>query len=676
MTHRQCVILQGNLEWCLDSSKSLLADFDDNTIISLSNYTDNDFLSLSQKQAKQQLGKEFDVVIFDATTELNPDSLGAMMGTIKQGGVLILWLSADDTSVWLQRFKRISAVFSEQHSNFNIVQKGQELPQLSIAEAQPQLNETYLTDDQRKAVEAINKVVHGHRRRPLVLSADRGRGKSASLGIAAGQLLNEGKQTILVTAPSLAVAKTVFDHACRLLPDAEYATGLITLNNAEIRFIAPDALIESDLKADLLMVDEAAAIPASILEELLQKYARVVFSTTLHGYEGTGRGFAIRFQNILDQKTPDWRSYRMETPIRWADDDMLEDFSFQSLLMNASPVSDEFINDAELNDCQIEQIDCRQLLDDEQSLIELFGLMVLAHYRTRPSDLKMLLDREDITLIVARYRGHIVASVWLVNEGELGDELSQAIYEGKRRVKGHLLPQSLLAHAGVESAGLLKYQRVVRIAVHPAIQQRNIGQALLDYSLKQAQLKAIDVIGTSFAMDDELIDFWAKSAFELVKLGVHRDDVSGSHALMMLQAVSEQGAIVMNAAKYRFQQQWFHLLHNQFKQLSAAYVVKISQLLDAQNEYSSTEDKREIEAFAYHQRGYEFSQVALWRWLSQQVATTEFSELSPQQQALCVKSLLQHQSWLEIAKDLGFSGKNQAVLALRESIVTLLESNN
>ncbi|PHS22996.1 MAG: tRNA cytosine(34) acetyltransferase TmcA [Methylophaga sp.] len=670
---RQCVILEGDAQWCLTSSLSLLAGFENSNTILLSSEADNNFLTISQKQALHYLGKEFDAVIFDALEEFNSDSLGAIIGTIRQGGVLIIWLKDQQDSLWLQRFKRIAKEFEQQHANFNIIQQRQALPQLSLPEVQQPSNEIYFTEDQQQAVEAIKRVVHGHRRRPLVLSADRGRGKSASLGIAAAQLLAEGKQNILVTAPSLSIAETVFEHAARLLPDANCSAGLLSFNKAELRFIAPDALIESDLKADLVLVDEAAAIPASMLERLLQKYSRLVFATTLHGYEGTGRGFAVRFQKILDKKTADWHSYRMATPIRWADDDMLEAFSFQSLLLNAVPVADDLIADAEIEQCQIALLDKKQLMDDEQSLSELFGLMVLAHYRTRPSDLQMLLDRDDITLIVVRYRGHIIASAWLVNEGELDVELSQAVYEGKRRLKGHLLPQSLLAHAGIMSAGSLRYQRVVRVAVHPAVQLRNIGQELLSYCVKQATENGFDIIGTSFAMTDNLISFWDKSAFEFVRLGIHRDEVSGSHSVMMLRALSDEGKAIVEAAKQRFQQHWPHLLQRQFDQLAADQVLQLSQLLGAPNTELKDSDKQEIIAFAYGQRGYEFSQVTMWKWLSQQVTNPKFLILSHQQQSLCVQSLLQNRPWADIAKNMGYVGKTQAVTALREAIATLIK---
>ncbi|NOQ81458.1 MAG: DUF1726 domain-containing protein, partial [Methylophaga sp.] len=434
MQQRQCVILQGNREWCLMASETLLADYELGQTLWLAGNAPERAVSTSQKKAQFQLGKEFDAVVFDALDEFNPDSFGAIAGTVKQGGALIIYLDTDNqTSLFMQRFMQVVTEFEQHHEHFQIIHQGQDLISLS----QPELFQTseriVLTDDQQQAVKALLKVVHGHRRRPLVLSADRGRGKSSSLGVAAAQLLNEGKKTILVTAPSLATVEAVFEHARRLLANAESSAGLISMDNAEIRFVAPDVLIESRQKADLLLVDEAAAIPASMLEKLLQKYSRIVFSTTLHGYEGTGRGFAVRFQKILDKQTPNWHHYRMETPIRWSENDSLEAFSFESLLLDASPVNDEVVIDANIEQCHFECIDRKTLINNEQDLRELFGLMVLAHYRTRPSDLQMMLDRDDVSVYVMRYQGHIVASAWLVAEGELDDELSANIHAGKRR---------------------------------------------------------------------------------------------------------------------------------------------------------------------------------------------------------------------------------------------------
>lgn len=60
----------------------------------------------------------------------------------------------------------------------------------------------------------------------------------------------------------------------------------------KFRFIAPDALLASDEQADWLVVDEAAAIPAPLLYQLVSRFPRTLLTTTVQGYEGTGRGFA------------------------------------------------------------------------------------------------------------------------------------------------------------------------------------------------------------------------------------------------------------------------------------------------------------------------------------------------------------------------------------------------
>ena len=119
--------------------------------------------------------------------------------------------------------------------------------------------------------------------------------------MAASQLIGQGKQ-VLLTAPSRATVESVFKHAKN--PPA---------------FFAPDDLLQTLPEGDVLLVDEAAAIPVPLLLQMLEHYPRCVFSTTLHGYEGSGRGFALRFQKQLDVRAPGWHAIRLHQPIRWAE---------------------------------------------------------------------------------------------------------------------------------------------------------------------------------------------------------------------------------------------------------------------------------------------------------------------------------------------------------------------
>ena len=677
MQQRQYIVLIGEREWGLSSTHTLLQSVNNDHCLIISNEADALIdlgLTRSQKQAQSQLGKEFDSVVFDALSSFNPDSFAAVMGTVKAGGCFILMLPTEQTkSVFLQRFMQISQQFEQQSSSFHTIQQGQDLPVLSTPQHAKDLpvQSTYITEEQHTAVEAILKVVRGHRRRPLVLSSDRGRGKSASLGIAAAELLRSGKQQIIVTAPSLATVDTLFEHAGRCLPEADKQSGLIRLNKAEIKFIAPDALIAADINADLVLVDEAAAIPTSMLTQLLNRYSRLVFSTTLQGYEGTGLGFALRFQTILDQQTPNWRQYQMTTPIRWAADDHLEAFSFQSLLLNAQAVDDALLTDFQAEQSQFEQLDQQQLAHNEQDLTALFGLMVLAHYRTRPSDLQMLLDRDDMSIYVIRYQGHIVATAWLVNEGGLDEQLAADIYSGQRRLKGHLLPQSLLAHAGITDAGSLHYQRVIRIAVHPAIQRQGLGKTLINTLTEQLHKQGVDILGTSFGLGDNVLAFWHDMGFKAVRLGTHRDEVSGNHSVMMLQGLSEQGQQLVTASQQRFADQWPHLLSQQFSDLSVDSVIALSQMMPVKEQVLSDYDQSDITAFADQQRPYESSQVALWHHLKTKLCQPEFMQLTDVQQAVIVMKVMQQRANIEIVKQLKLQGKSHIVTTLREALQRL-----
>jgi tRNA(Met) cytidine acetyltransferase len=67
------------------------------------------------------------------------------------------------------------------------------------------------------------------------------------------------------------------------------------------------------MRASWLIVDEAAAIPGPLLRQLVTRFPRTLLTTTVQGYEGTGRGFLLKFCASFHL-----RQFSLLDPIRWA----------------------------------------------------------------------------------------------------------------------------------------------------------------------------------------------------------------------------------------------------------------------------------------------------------------------------------------------------------------------
>ncbi len=669
MEQRRCVVLQGDDVWQKSICPRLLSRFNSDNIIEIAGsqnavYSD---ASLTYSQAKSLIGQEYDVVIFHLAGDVSADSLGIVVGTIRAGGVLVLCLQeVQAAGRWLQRFMTLTQSYVSSGPVFYCLNPSDPIPALSP----PSHVEMTTTAEQLEAIKAVQKVVTGHRRRPLVITADRGRGKSAALGMAAAELLRQGKSQIIVTAPSLSAAKMVFEHAARVLCDAEVSTSKIVYQGKTIVFMAPDALLASNCDADLVIVDEAAAIPSAILSTLLSRYSRLVFASTLHGYEGTGRGFAVRFYGELERQTPDWQHCKLTSPIRWRRDDVLEKWSFDVLLLDADPVNHEQVLSASITDAYCERLSAEQLLNDESLLRHVFGLMVLAHYRTRPSDLQILLDQPGMQIDVLRIDGMVIGCAWSVSEGELAADLSQAVYRGERRISGHLLPQSLLAHTGLPHAGQYRYQRIIRLAIHPSIQRQGLGLRLVKAMLEKWTDR--DLVGVSFAADSAMLTFWQQCGFKLVRLGVQRDEVSGAYAAIMLQARSDDGDNLLVQACTAFGEQWDDLVAMQFKTLSPTLVTSISQSLTQQPIRITKRERGDITRFAQAKAGYAFCQTSIRHYVRQAVRQAIWLQLDDATQSLLVQRVLQGKTIPDVVATLSLTGKAQLDNHLRQAIAQLI----
>ena len=143
-----------------------------------------------------------------------------------------------------------------------------ETPSLTIPQIPKQSFRIETTPDQEQLIYRLVRFGQGRRRRPLVVTADRGRGKSAALGMAAAELLKKGRQEIVVTAPSKQNVDTLFRHARDALSDQldqASAGTLTTRSGARLRSVPVRELLASRPEAEVVPVDEAAALPATLL---------------------------------------------------------------------------------------------------------------------------------------------------------------------------------------------------------------------------------------------------------------------------------------------------------------------------------------------------------------------------------------------------------------------------
>ena len=514
---RQCQVIEGEQGACFRQVRALLAQTDELTCVWVSSHPDIS-KAIPAKKVHTLLGQAFDCVVFDAHSGLDVNAFAAVLGTLRGGGML--YLLTPPLSDWSHfadpDYRRFTPyLYSSEHIKGRFLQRFIAL--LRDYQTQPLPMQTSINTalvEQAMVVETLVSATQ-----PVILTADRGRGKSAALGMAASQLLAQGL-TVLLTAPAKATVVSVMQHA-PLAP----------------RFIAPDELLQTLPPAAVLLVDEAAAIPLPLLMQMLVHYPRCVFATTIHGYEGSGRGFALRFQQWLKQQYPHRLTLRLTQPMRWAVNDPLEAFVNRVLLLDTEPVQPQCLEGA----VSYHHIQRDNLVHNEALLRQIFGLLVAAHYQTRPSDLRQLLDAPALSVHVLRQGKQVVAVALLSREGGLDATLTAAIHAGTRRPHGHLVPQTLTFHAQMAGAAELVCERVMRIAVHPACQSQGFGSQLLEHLLGFASQNTADYLSVSYAYTPALQRFWDKAGLVVARVGLRKDTASGSHSVVQIKPLSARG---------------------------------------------------------------------------------------------------------------------------------------
>ncbi|MDP7593791.1 MAG: GNAT family N-acetyltransferase [Litorilituus sp.] len=693
LSERRLVVLVGDDEW----AASLLEYSGVLTCKDLSSprcfvYGDSSFIkpTIAMKRFRDKLGSESDFVIF-ADSQVNIDALAALSGTLVAGGLLFLVIPDNNViekSNFLQRFFRL---ISETCSHIVIEKNNPKLKQeknkeiiKSTTEQNVFLPYQCITQEQVLAVEAIMKVVTGKRKQPFVLTADRGRGKSSALAIACAQLLEKaGKDNLLhivVTAADYNSLDVFFNQLSVSLPTADFINNQFVSKYGLVEFIAVDQLIKQEIKASLVLIDEAAGIPVYLLEQLVLKYHRMVFASTVHGYEGAGRGFTLKFKQKLDVICPKWRQLHMHQPIRYRDNDPLEHLIFDACLLNADlkHLSLTSMNNAKLtlDSLMFQCIDAKTLVENEQLLAQVVSVLVTAHYQTKPSDVKMLLDNPNIQVVCLlsndNVQVQVVAVALLISEGKSNTSSATAvevlaIKKSQKRLKNHFTPQSLLTQCGEGRAFDFHYLRIMRIAVNVQYQQQGVGSLLLSNIERFSQTQGADFLSSSFGATSSLLKFWLTQHYQLARIGFSKDKASGEHSALILKAISARATSVANTLNNEFYRSFNFLLTDEYQNLPPELVALIlyarsdSLLVDL-----TSYDIDSVKAFAQGHRQYACCVFSLQLWLIKKLTQADYS--TQKNIGLLIARILQKQSIKKVCLEYSLTGKKALELNMRNQV--------
>ncbi|HGO5855000.1 TPA: tRNA(Met) cytidine acetyltransferase TmcA [Mannheimia haemolytica] len=478
---------------------------------------------------KTILGQEYPFAIYTMQAEngvnFNLDAFAILAGTIQENGTLFLlcpqWDNLEneldfDALRWNENHA-IACPNFYQHFKQLVAKFGFEvridLPKLPTTSGEIPSKIYQLTQEQQNILQNL----------PLdpadihLITAPRGRGKSTLAGLLATAL--SAQNMVLITARSYSALPSFWRSAEQKIP-----------------FFAPDNLIELVKSKNIspnqwLFIDEAASLPLPILHTLCAYFEKVVLTTTTQNYEGTGRGFELKFPIMLDKPFKHWA---LSQPLRWGENDPLE----------------RFINDLLRLSHTVGANDDLPL----QILGEFYDLLANAHYKTTPTDLRRLFDGENQLLFSQQENEQLIGGIWAMQEGGLDEKLTQAIWLGERRPQGSLVAQYLCFQGNLPMACRLHSIRISRIAVLPEKQNQGVGKRLISQFILQnsVEKRPLDFISVSFGLTAPLSAFWQSCGFRLVQITPNKEASSGYQSAMMIYPISEQGKLFAQQATQAF----------------------------------------------------------------------------------------------------------------------------
>ncbi|XDV28690.1 hypothetical protein PO909_031913 [Leuciscus waleckii] len=389
------------------------------------------------------------------------------------------------------------------------------------------------TMDQAKAVlKFIEAISEKTLRSTVALTAARGRGKSAALGLAMAAAVAFGYSNIFVTSPSPDNLHTLFEFVFKgfdalqyqehmdyeiiqsLNPEFNKAVVRVNIfreHRQTIQYIHPADAVKLG-QAELLVIDEAAAIPLPLVKKLLGPYL-VFMASTINGYEGTGRSLSLKLIQQLRQQSADSQQnlsaenrntstarlaaarslheVTLHESIRYGQGDHVEKWLNELLCLDCLSVP-RIISGCPLpQTCDLYYVNRDTLFcyhkASETFLQRLMALYVASHYKNSPNDLQLLSDAPAHHLFcllppvppTQSSLPEVLAVVQVCLEGEISRQSILTSLSRGKKASGDLIPWTVSEQFQDPDFGGLSGGRIVRIAVNPDYQGMGYGSRAL-----------------------------------------------------------------------------------------------------------------------------------------------------------------------------------------------------
>ncbi|TKY57778.1 N-acetyltransferase protein [Spatholobus suberectus] len=385
------------------------------------------------------------------------------------------------------------------------------------------------TLDQGKAfVTFMDAILEETNRGTVALLAARGRGKSATLGLSIAGAIAVGYSNIFVTAPSPKNLKTLFEFVCKgfdaldykenfdfdvvksLNPKFKKAITRINIykhHRQTIQYILPHEH-EKLSQVDLLVVDEAAAIPLPVVRSLLGSYL-VFLSSTVNGYEGTGRSLSLKLLHQLEKQSNvsskstegpgsgrPFKKIELSESIRYASGDPIESWLNTLLCLDVSNAIPTLSRLPPRNDCDLYYVNRDTLFsyhkDSETFLQRMMALYVASHYKNSPNDLQLMADAPAHHLFVLlgpvdeskNQLPDILCVIQVCLEGKISRQSAIQSLSNGHKPFGDQIPWKFCEQFRETVFPSLSGARIVRIATHPSAMRLGYGSRAVELLIR------------------------------------------------------------------------------------------------------------------------------------------------------------------------------------------------